>query len=106
LSQPNSTSTRIWNYKIIGWLTSSPKPAHPAEVNKVANPTNLVGRKLFGSLGLTENISWKSLNFDVNISSLLRFLQKLSVKFYISAVSAFLVFNNNIMKIMREKKFY
>ena len=31
-----------------------------AEVNKVAKPTNLVGRKLCGSLGLTENISWKS----------------------------------------------
>jgi hypothetical protein len=26
------------------------------EVNKVAKPANLVGRKLFGSLGLTENI--------------------------------------------------
>jgi hypothetical protein len=38
-----------------------------AEVNKVDKPANLVGRKLFGSLGLTENILWKSRNFDANI---------------------------------------
>ena len=31
-----------------------------AEVNKVAKPANLAGRKLSGSLGLTENISTKS----------------------------------------------
>ena len=30
------------------------------EVNKVAKPTNLVGRKICGSWGLKENISWKS----------------------------------------------
>ena len=62
-----------------------------AEVNKVAKPANLVGRKLFGSLGLTENISWKSRNFDVNISKLFSFLKRFSVKFYIIALSAFLV---------------
>ena len=32
----------------------------PTEINKVANPANLVGRKCCGSLGLTENILWKS----------------------------------------------
>jgi hypothetical protein len=64
-----------------------------SEVNKVAKPTNLVGRKLCGSVGLTENISWKSriifYGFVLIISKLFSLSQKVSVKFYICVFSAF-----------------
>ena len=54
--QEVSNIPSLYNLSIKLDIVGIPGP----EVNKVAKPANLVGRKLFGSLCLTENISWKS----------------------------------------------
>ena len=60
LGELNKIVCRSCDYK------TNSKGELKTEVNKVAKPANLVGRKLFGSLSLTENISWKSRNFDIS----------------------------------------